>query len=263
MRTGRLGGAATSVPVPRLEDAGIATVPVKGIADLIRAFEAGREGIWNAVEIRYARRIVNNAERTAEHGFSPWRIGKSDLWAKVGSVLIFLEAVAAVLGINESTRDSERGIDGLKVVVCPGTVFLVEAEVVIPTQTKAQREVMANLVAILSKERHALVPPVQIEGRGRAGCFYLAQQKAGKSKANLVAVALTRCAGGIVRKTEGECSRVAMAVDLLSMKIAAERDIVSSLRPGYGVANDGGGTDIISLKSIAQAGFSVSSGVAE
>jgi len=54
-----------------------------------------------------------------------------------------------------------------------------------------------------------------------------------------------------------------MAVDLLSMKIAAEGDVVSSLRPGYGVANDGGGTDIISLKSIAQAGFCVSSGVAE
>jgi len=78
----------------------------------------------------------------------------------------------------------------------------------------------------------------------------LAQQKAGEGKAHLIAVALRRGSGGIVREAERERSRAAVAVHLLRMEIAAERDVVPSLRPSYGVANNRGKTGGVSLESI-------------
>ena len=43
-----------------------------------------------------------------------------------------------------------------------------------------------------------------------------------------------------------------MAVDLLSVKIATEGQIVPALRPGDGVADDRGSADVISLNHVVR-----------
>src|SRR5580658_330031 len=174
LRAGRLRSAAAGVLVARLEDAGIsAAAPVKGAADRILALESRGKGIRNTIKVWHAGRKVNDTERTAEHDLFPGRVGQTNLRSEIRRVFIFLEAVAAVLGIDESTRNSKRGINRLKVVVCPGTVLLVEPEVVVPAQTEVHSKVGTELVAVLDIERHLLFPPIQIKGSGLAGSLYV------------------------------------------------------------------------------------------
>src|SRR3981081_4316043 len=117
-----------------LKNSWIACVPLKGTVHLIDTLEAWCKPIRYTVEVRHARRVVDNAERAAEHYFFPGRIGNADLGPEVCCVFVLFEAVAAVLREDEGARDAESRINGVLIEVCPMAVLLVEAEVVSPAK---------------------------------------------------------------------------------------------------------------------------------
>ena len=243
--------------IARLENPRVAGVPVKGAVHLIGALEAGCKPIWYPVEIRHARRVVDHAERTAEHHFFPGRIGNADLRREVCCVFGSFEAIAAVLGENEGARDAESGINGVLIKICPMAVLLVEAEIVGPAKAQAERNVRSDLIAILAKKGHSLLSSVQVERRGFAGGTDAPEKKAGKGESNLVAIGLAWCAGGIVREVERKSAGSAVAVDLLRPKVTAKGEAMPALRPSRGITDDSRGTDKVSLKVVTDKGFSV------
>ena len=246
-----------NILIPRLINTGIAAIPVEGTADLVRALESRRKAIGNTLEVSHAHRHIDETERSAKHGFRVGRIGKADLGAEVFRVFVFFEAVAAAVRKNQLAGKAVGGINGLQVDVGPVTLFLVEAEIVVPAQSHVQGELRCDLVAVLGEQRHRLLTAIQVESCRLARCIHISQEITGEAESDVLGVALTRSAGRIGVEVERERAGSAVAIDLVRVEIASEREAVPAFRPGHRVAGDNGGPREVPLEGVTDEGFVV------
>src|SRR5215813_1677997 len=114
------------------KNAGIATVPIKRMADAVCALELRRKGVRHSIELRSVRGQKRQAERSADHPFLGRRIGKSDFRPKAVPIFLCLKTVPATICKHKLARSAVFRINLVQIEIRPVAVLFMKGPRVLP-----------------------------------------------------------------------------------------------------------------------------------